>query len=379
MRRRSLIAILLAAVLAAAAPGAQRGQAPQPASFAAQVAALSEPGGYFDTDNLISNERSYQQVLGELRSRKVRGGAYLGVGPDQNFTYIAEVRPAIAFIVDVRRDNLLLHLLFKALFAASRTRVEYLAHLTGRPVPADLEPWRAASIDKLVAYIDATPATPASAKPRSTDPGPATTKLRSPSTKLGAGSEVGRFGVPLSPEDRATIDRFHRRFMADGLSLRFESLGRAPQSHYPTLRDLLRETDESGRQGSYLASEDAFQFVKGLQARDLIIPVVGDLSGPSAVAAIGRALAARQERVSAFYVSNVEFYLFGNGAFPRFVANLDRLPHAPHAVLIRSIFGRFVAPARPGDGSTSRVQSIEELRREHAAGRIRQYADIAYR
>jgi hypothetical protein len=83
--------------------------------------------------------------------------------------------------------------------------------------------------------------------------------------------------------------------------------------------------------------------------------------------------------VSAFYVSNVEFYLFGNGAFPRFIANLDRLPHAPNAVLIRSIFGRFAAPARPGDGSTSRLQSIEELRREHAAGRIRQYGDIAYR
>ena len=384
MRRRSLIAILLAAVLAAASPGAPRGQAPSP--FAAQVAALSEPGGYFDTDNLISNERSYQQVLGELRSRKVRGGAYLGVGPDQNFTYIAEVRPAIAFIVDVRRDNMLLQLLFKALFAASRTRVEYLAHLTGRPVPADIETWRAASIEKIIAYVDGTPAT--AGAPKLTQAGPASPKLRSPSTTHGTGSEggrhtldetIGRFGVPLSAEDRSTIDRFHRRFITDGLSLRFESTGRAPQSHYPTLRDLLRETDESGRQGSYLASEEAFQFLKALQARDLIIPVVGDLSGPSALAAIGRALAARQERVSAFYVSNVEFYLFGNGAFPRFVANLDRLPCAQNAVVIRSIFGRYAAPARPGDGSTSRLQPIEELRREHAAGRIRQYGDIAYR
>lgn len=363
MRRRTPIAILLTAVLAATSPGAQRGPAPSP--FAAQISSLSEPGGYFDTDNLISNERSYQQVLGELRKRNVRGGAYLGVGPDQNFTYIAEIRPAIAFIVDVRRDNLLLHLLFKALFAVSRTRVEYLAHLTGRPVPAGVEAWRSASIDKLIAYIDATPAAPV------------TTKL--PPTKLGAGGDIERFGVPLSTEDRATIDRFHRRFIADGLSLRFESTGRAPQSHYPTFRDLLRDTDDSGRQGNYLASEGAFQFVKHLQARDLIIPVVGDLSGPSAVAAIGRALAARAERVSAFYVSNVEFYLFGNGAFPRFAANLDRLPHTPNAVVIRSIFGRYAAPTRPGDGSASRLQSIDELRREHAAGRIRTYADIVYR
>ena len=364
MRRRSLIAMLLASALAVTSLGAQRGQAPS--SFAAQIASLSEPGGYFDTDNLISNERSYQQVLGELRRRNVRGGAYLGVGPDQNFTYIAEIRPAIAYIVDVRRDNLLLHLLFKALFSVSRTRVEYLANLTGRPVPADVESWRAASIDKLIAYIDTTPVKPAPPKLRSSEGG------RLDET-------IGRFGVPLSTEDRATIDRFHRRFIADGLSLRFESTGRAPQSYYPTFRDLLRDTDESGRQGNYLASEDAFQFLKRMHARDLIVPVVGDLSGPSAVAAIGRAVAARQERLSAFYVSNVEFYLFGNGVFPRFAANLDRLPHASNAVVIRSIFGRYASPSRPGDASASRLQSIEELRREHAAGRIRTYADIAFR
>ena len=85
-------------------------------SATSEPAAASEPGGYFDTDNLISNESSYLQVVPELRRAGISGGAYLGVGPDQNFTYIAEIRPAIAFIVDIRRDNLLLHLLFKALF-----------------------------------------------------------------------------------------------------------------------------------------------------------------------------------------------------------------------------------------------------------------------
>ena len=109
-------------------------------SFSAQVAALSEPAGYFDTDNLISNERSYLDVVPDLKKRGVKGGAYVGVGPDQNFSYIAAVRPEVVFIVDVRRDNLLLHLLFKALFAASRTRVEYLALLTGRPPPAKARP-----------------------------------------------------------------------------------------------------------------------------------------------------------------------------------------------------------------------------------------------
>ena len=351
---RAGVAVALCTILA---PQPQSLRLPQRTSpFAAQIASLSEAPGYFDTDNLISNERSYLRVLPELQRRQIRGGAYLGVGPDQNFSYIAEVRPAIAFIVDVRRDNMLLHLLFKALFAQSRTRVEYLAGLTGRPVPADIEAWRTAPIERLIAHIDASAGVPA----RIDD-------------------ALARIGVPLSAEDRATIDRFHRRFVTDGLSLRFQSTGRPPQSYNPTFRDLLRETDSAGRQANYLANEDAFQFVKGLQARDLIIPVTGDLSGPSAIAAIARLLDTRGERLSAIYVSNVEFYLFGAGTFPRFMANLGRIPRAPTSVLIRSVFGRFAAPARAGDASTSYVQSVDELLQQYATGRIRGYADIASR
>src|SRR5579862_4250155 len=116
------------------------GLAQAPLPFAQTIAKLSEPNGYFDTDNLISNESSYLQVVPELTRRNVRGGAYIGVGPDQNFSYIAAVRPEVAFIVDIRRDNELLQLLFKVLFKESRTRVEYLSLLCGRTAPADVEP-----------------------------------------------------------------------------------------------------------------------------------------------------------------------------------------------------------------------------------------------
>ena len=349
---RSGVVVALCVTLA---PQAQA-PPPRPSAFGAQIAALSEAPGYFDTDNLISNERSYLQVLPDLRRRNVRGGAYLGVGPDQNFSYIAEVRPAVAIIVDVRRDNMLLHLLFKALFAQARTRVEYLALLTGRPVPAAIEEWRGAPIERLITYVDQTPATS-----RRVD------------------DAITRIGVPLSSEDRATINRFHARFVAEGLSLRFQSTGRPPQAYNPSLRDLLRETDPAGRQANYLATEDAFQFVKDLQARDLIIPVTGDLSGPTALGAIARFLAARHERLSAFYVSNVEFYLFGAGTFPRFAANLERLPRTTQSVLIRSQFGRFAAPGRADDASSQHLQAVDELLREYAAGRVRSYADIAAR
>ncbi len=353
----ALAAVFAASVVLSGARTAQH--APPAASpFATLIAALSEPDGYFDTDNLISNESSYLQVCPELRRRASAAGAYIGVGPDQNFTYIAEVRPSIAFIIDVRRDNLLLHLLFKSLFESSRTRVEYLAQLAGRPVPPDLDRWKGAAIDRLIAYID-------DAVPAGVD-----------ALRQRTDAAIRKTGVPLSAQDFQTIDRFHRRFIEAGLSLRFHTAGRPPQSYYPTYRQLLAETDPSGRHANFLASEDAFQFVKGLQGRNLVIPVVGDISGPSALAAIGRAIADRRETLSAIYVSNVEFYLFGQGSFSRFAANLGRIPRSPASVLIRSVFGRFVYDARPGDGSVSRVQTVDELLTAFAAGRIRYYGDL---
>jgi hypothetical protein len=333
---RRAIAVAICAVLLAAGSLSPRAlQSP----FASRIAVLSEPGGYFDTDNLVSNERSYLQVLPALQRAGIRGGAYIGVGPDQNFSYIADIRPTIAFIVDIRRDNLLLHLLFKALFEHSRTRVEYLALLFGRQAPRDLDAWRGADVDRLAKYIDNTAVD-----------GRSIAGLRSH-----VDAAIRGFGVPLSAEDMATIDRFHRRFIDAGLGLKFESTGRAPQPFYPTYRELLKETDPLGRQGSFLASEPAFQFVKALEGRDLVIPVVGDLSGPKALVGIGRLLDERGERLSAFYTSNVEFYLERSGAFGRFADNLSRIPRTGRAVVIRSVFGRF------GGGSASVVQPVDEL------------------
>ena len=332
---------------------------PAPSTFAHTVASLSERGGYFDTDNLISNESSYLQVIPELERRGLRGGAYIGVGPDQNFSYIAATRPALAFIVDIRRDNLLLHLLFKALFRLSSNRIEYMSLLFGRAPPADDPSWRTAGIDRLMRHVDGAGRADRDA-------------LRTRIDRT-----IRSFGVPLSEGDRRTIDDFHQRFVEAGLSLRFQSAGRPPQDYYPAYRELLADTDGAGRQSNFLASEDAFQFVRALEDRDLVIPVIGDVSGPSAIAGIGALLAARHERVTAFYMSNVEFYLFREGAFPKFAANLRALPHDGNAVVIRAVFGRYaLGPARPGDDSVTGVQSIDALLAAEAAGRIQRYADL---
>ncbi|HET9513031.1 MAG TPA: hypothetical protein VFO95_03800, partial [Gemmatimonadales bacterium] len=91
-------------------------QARQDTEFGRLVARLSEAGGFFDSDNLVSNETSYLHVIPAFKALKVQGGAYLGVGPEQNFSYLAEIRPEIAILIDIRRDNMLLHLLFRAMF-----------------------------------------------------------------------------------------------------------------------------------------------------------------------------------------------------------------------------------------------------------------------
>ncbi len=339
----------------------QRVRAQASSSFAAEIAALSESGGYFDTDNLISNERSYLHVIPELAAQNVTGGAYIGVGPDQNFSYIAHIRPNVAFIVDIRRDNLLLQLLFKALFEMAHTRVDYLTLLFGRPTPEPLAGWETKPLDAIVSYLDR-------AQSLATD---AVTALRSRVTK-----QIVTFGVPLSAADLATIDRFHRQFIDAGIALRFQSTGRAPQSSYPTYRDLLLETDRTGVRQNYLMSEADFQFLKMMETHDQVIPVVGDVSGPSALIAIGASLTARHERLSAFYTSNVEFYLFREGTFDRFVRNLNKIPHADNAVVIRSFFSGYGQPM-PGYGSASATQPVQTLLDGYARGQFHTYAELA--
>src|SRR5260370_10874123 len=71
---------------------------------------FSEPNGTFRSDNLLSNEVWLQRVIPHLLESAKPGRVYMGVGPEQNFTYMAALRPKMAFIVDVRRGNRDLHL-----------------------------------------------------------------------------------------------------------------------------------------------------------------------------------------------------------------------------------------------------------------------------
>src|SRR5436190_561101 len=98
----------------------------------------SEPNGFFRSDNLTSNELLFQHVLTDLVRRTRPGDVYLGVGPEQNYTYIAAVRPSMAVIFDIRRGNLQLQLMYKALFEMAADRAGFVSMLFGRPRPPGL-------------------------------------------------------------------------------------------------------------------------------------------------------------------------------------------------------------------------------------------------
>lgn len=340
-------------------------QAKDHKSFAALSARLSEPGGYFDSDNLISNETSYQHVLMRMREHGVSGGVYIGVGPDQNFTYIARIRPKMAIITDIRRDNLLQHLLFKAMFARTRNRVEYLCMFFGKPAPKT-RGWESKSLQEIIQYIESTPSDQ---------------KLFDKAVK-DVRSDVQKYGIALFQSDLETIARIQKAFFSAGLDIRYSSYHRPARSFYPTYRDLLLQTDLSGQNNNYFVSEDDFQFLRKMEAEDRIVPVVCDLSGPSALKAVGRYLSEINERVSAFYVSNVEFYLHRQGTYERFIDNLKALPIDSRSMIIRSYFN-YYAPPHPqavGDHfSTQLLQRIEDLIKMCAGGECLDYNDIVTR
>ena len=337
--------------------------AAQETAFSRMVARFSEPGGFFDSDNLVSNETSYLHVLGAYDSLGVRGGAYVGVGPEQNFSYLARVKPEIAFIVDIRRDNMLLHLLLKAMFERARSRMEFLGLLYGRRPPDDLAMWTDLPLGDLLIRLDETPYDSVLHARQHTE----------------LMERVSEYGVPLNDEDRSTLRRFHDEFATMGLDIRFSSRGRPYRFNYPTARQLYLQTDLEGRSGSYLATEDGFRVVRDLERRDRIIPVVGDLSGSSTLKAIGQYLAETGRKVSVFYVSNVEMYLFRQGAFPRFVDNVKSLPYGSNSVIVRSYFGRgggTHAQAVPGHLSVQLLQTFRSFFEITAQGESLSYYDF---
>jgi hypothetical protein len=289
------------------------------------ITELSEPGGRFPSDNFVSNELATQHVLGQLTNGRKASGAYLGVGPEQNFTYIVALQPKIAFIVDIRRQNMIEHLMYKALIELSADRAEFLSRLFSRPRPDGLD--KNSSVGTL---FDAFQQVDADSKMFDEN-------LIAIKDRL-----IKQHGFKLTSDDEAGIAYVFRAFFIGGPNLGYSNVTfpvrPAAVRILPTYEELMIDTDESGQQRSYLGTEENFLTLQQFEKNNLLVPLVGNFAGPSALRAVGQYLREHSTSVSAFYTSNVEQYLFmNNEEWKSFYSNVATLPLDSKSVFIRPL------------------------------------------
>ncbi len=292
------------------------------AAFWTLITDFSEPSGTFRSDNLLSNEARSQFVIPDLVAIAKPGGVYMGVGPEQNFTYIAATRPAIAFIVDIRRGNLDLHLLYKALFELSPDRADFVSRLFSRRRPAGLRGGSSAA-DIFEAYLKVDPSV----------------ELYDRNLKEVERHLASKHGFALTAGDRAGIEHVYHAFFEFGPSIQYGSSDGLGSTYQPTYADLMVATDINGRPRGYLASEAAYAAVRDLELRNLIVPIVGNFAGPKALRAVGAFLKERNRTVSVFYLSNVEQYLRLQRTWNTFCANVAALPLEETSTFVRAGHG----------------------------------------
>lgn len=358
--------LVISFVFATSAFAAQPDSLPA-AEFSRLIQTFSEEGGYFFSDNFTSNEDSYLTVVDKMKELGATGGAYVGVGPEQNFTYIAKVRPRIAFIVDIRRQAIIQHLMYKAIFQLSPTPADFLSMLLSRPMK-EKPPGPNDPIGDVVAYLSGIPA----------DSHAYTENLAAISKMI-----QQDFKFPLSKEDQASLDYVYRNFRNQGFEIGFDLNGTWSRrfGHLPVLREIILQKDPNGKLGNFLAGLNDYGFVRDMQRRNMIIPVVGDFGGTKALAAVGDYLRKNGYIVSVFYASNVEIVLFNYGmsssTFPAFAENIRKLPTNDRSLLIRSTFYYYGHPLQqPGYKLCTMLQNISVFLRDYAEGRYQDYRDL---
>src|SRR5215813_12704666 len=109
------------------------------AEFWRLVIEFSEPNGPYPYENYVGNEVMLQRVIPAARKEAKPGGVYIGVGPEQNFTYALALEAKMAFVVDIRRQNMLELLFYKALFETTDNRADFLSQLFSRKRPPNLD------------------------------------------------------------------------------------------------------------------------------------------------------------------------------------------------------------------------------------------------
>ena len=289
---------------------------------------FSEAGGYFRSDNLLSNETGFQAVIPYLRGLVKPGGVYLGVGPEQNFTYIVSLQPKIAIIFDIRRGNMIEHLMYKALLETSADRADFLSKLFSRPRPPDSTRARRRS-----------GCSRRTSRQRRTRCSTRGTWRRSSRTWRHTASRWATATSRRWSTSTRSSTRPVRRSTTTSRAAAVAGFGRGNMPTYATLQEA---TDTAGKNWAYLATEANYRWLKDFETKNLLVPVVGNFAGPKAIRAVAQYLKEHHAVVAAFYTSNVEQYLFQqDDEWSRFYKNVATLPLDTTSTFIRSIGGGF--------------------------------------
>jgi hypothetical protein len=294
---------------------------------------LSETDGEFRSDNLLSNELGFQYVIPELLRTAQPGRVYMGVGPEQNFTYIAALKPAMAFIVDIRHGNLDVQLMYKALFELSENRSEFVSRLFSRKPMTGYTP-KTTARELFTAYARSEPSK----------------ELYDANLKAIIDHLKTKRGFPLSDGDLEGIEWAYSNYYRFGPGISYNSSstsGIAPAivgvqnnlrrgGNGVTYADLMMADDGNGKERSYLANDENFMVLKNLETKNLLVPVVGDFGGPKAIREVAKYVKSVNAMVSAFYLSNVEQYLNTDGKDGAFLASVSTLPIDESSRFIRS-------------------------------------------
>ena len=311
------------------------------------VTDISEPGGYFRiTDNFTSNEMEVGELFTMLRTTGVSGGVYIGVGPEQNLSYIAAIHPTMAFVVDIRRQAVMQHLMFKAMFELAKDRADFLSLLFAKPRPAGLD--SSTTIPKLwEAYW---PVSMDTALGRKT-----IERVEANLTK----THHFLFTADEAAQLRSVLVAFQT--LGPAISTRGSGRGGGPAGNRGFADMTGYSLDRSGQPQSFLSSEENYRYVKSLEDHNLVVPVSGDFGGPKAIRAIGSWLTQQGGVVSAFYLSNVEQYLFQDGKGQAFYDNVATLPTDAKSVFIRPYSMRRFGRGGYSGGSADPAAAVKSL------------------
>ena len=332
------------------------------AEFWRIVSTFSEPDGPYPNENFVSNEGKVQLAIPSLKAQTKPGGVYLGVGPEQNFTYIAALQPRIAFILDIRRQNMLELLMYKALFEMSPNRAEFVSRLFSRRRPAGLDD--TSSPEGLFAAFEAV-------KP---DEGFHRENLQA------IRSSFTKHGFQLSADDLGKIDYILNVFLRGGpaINYAFASPNAASFANSLSYARHMTATDAAGRNWAYLANEENFQYVREMQRKNLVVPLVGNFAGPATIRNIAQYLKGHNATVTAFYVSNVESYLDAQQT-QTFYANAVALPMDASSVFVRFVDGSHTPSLpwwTPASGNQQVLSPMQDLAKLLGAGRRPAYDEV---